>query len=102
MLLGSKPETKINDLKQDASVVVKQILADETSYRIVDKNEINVSRLNQLKNITYDELKKMLRIEGDFCIYIEDEQGQIVLINNSYRGIGSPNISLSGVPCSQK
>lgn len=101
-LLSSKPDTKVSRLKQDAGAVVEQIASDEAIYKIVDGYELNASKLGQLKNITYEELKKMLRIEGDFCIYLEDEKGNIVLINNSYMGIGSPNINLNGVPCSQK
>src|SRR3989338_46406 len=101
-LLSSKPDTKVSRLKKDGGAVVEQIASDEAIYKIVDGYELNASKLGQLKNITYEELKKMLRIEGDFCIYLEDEKGNIVLINNSYMGIGSPNINLNGVPCSQK
>ena len=101
-LLSSKPDTKVSRLKQDAGAVVEQIASDEAIYKIVDGYELNASKLGQLKNITYEELKKVLRVEGDFCIYLEDEKGNIVLINNSYMGIGSPNINLNGVPCSQK
>lgn len=101
-LLSSKPDEKVSNLKQDASEVLKQIASDEAIYKVVDENEVNVSKLNQLKNISYDELKRALRIEGEFCIYLEDEGEKIVLINNSYGGIGSPNINLSGIPCSQK
>lgn len=44
----------------------------------------------------------MLRIGNDFCIYLEDENGNIVLINDTYRGVGSSNINVSKTPCSQK
>ena len=101
-LLNSKPDEKISNLNQDASLVISQIASDEAVYKVVDANEINVSRLNQLKNTSYDELKRLLRVEGEFCIYLEDDGGFIVLINNSYGGIGSSNVNLSGVPCSQK
>ena len=101
-LVGSKPEAKVSDLKEEASVVLKQIVSDNKLYKIVDGNELNNSKLSNLKNISYDELKRNMRLQGDFCIYLEDEQGRIVLINSSYVGIGSPNINVSGVPCSQK
>ena len=100
-LLNSNPETKTNNLKDDASLVVKKVTS-EGYLKIVDGNEINESKLNDLKNLTYDELKRILAIEGDFCIYFEDDKGNIVLINNSYKGIGAPNINLSNTPCSQK
>lgn len=101
-LLDSNPSAKASSLKEQASSVIRQIGSEETPLSIVEDNRINISRLNELKNLTYDELKRRLRIEGDFCIYIEDEKGNLVLINNSYKGIGSPDINLSGTPCSQK
>jgi hypothetical protein len=81
---------------------VRQVASGESNVRIVDNNQVNISKFNELKNLSYDDLKSALRISGDFCIYLEDEKGNIVLINNSYKGIGSPNINLSGTPCSQK
>lgn len=101
-LLNSNPNAKAKNLQEEASLIIKQVGSEEAPLRIVDNREINVSRLNELKNISYDELKRRLRVEGDFCIYFEDEKGNLVVINNSYRGIGSPDINLSGAPCSQK
>ena len=92
---------KTDSLKQEASSVIKEVSSGDSLIRIVDNNELNITRIGMLKNISYDELKFKFRIEGDFCIYIEDEEGNLVLINNSYRSIGSPMINVSGVPCSQ-
>lgn len=101
-LLNPNQGSKASSLKEEASIVIKQVASEEAPLRIVDNEEINISRLNELKNLDYDELKRRLRIEGDFCIYLEDEKGNLVLINNSYKGVGSPNIIISGTPCSQK
>ena len=101
-LLNANPDAKAKNLQEEASLIIKQIASEEAPLRIVDNKEINVSRINELKNISYEELKRKLRSKGDFCIYMEDEKGNLVLINNSYKGIGSPDINLSGTPCSQK
>lgn len=101
-LLNANPSAKASNLKDEASSVIRQVASEEAPFRVVDGDEVNVSRLNELKNLSYDELKRSLRVEGEFCIYFEDEKGNLVLINNSYRGIGSPDINLSGTPCSQK
>lgn len=101
-LLGQNPAAKVSSLKEEASNIIKQLISGGYPLRIVDDNEINISKLNELKNLSYDELKIQLRAEGDFCIYFEDDKGNIVLINNSYKGIGSGSINLSGTPCSQK
>ena len=100
-LLGQNFNIKADSLKQEASSVIKEVSSGESLIRIVDNNEVNVTKIGMLKNISYDELKFRFRIEGDFCIYIEDDNGNLVLINNSYRSIGAPTINVSGVPCSQ-
>ena len=97
---GSVEKTK--NLQQEAAIVIKQISGGDTSLRIVRNNEVNISKIEELKNLSYEELKSRLRIEGDFCIYFEDGKGNVILINNSYRGIGASSINISGVPCSQK
>ena len=101
-LLNENTKNTAGSLKEEASKVVKQVAAEDSLLRIVDNNEINETKLGQLKNLSYDELKSRLRVEGDFCIYIEDDKGYVVLINNSYKGIGSPDINISRTPCSQK
>lgn len=101
-LLNANPNAKVSSLKQEASNIIKQIGSGDALIRIIDNNEINISRANELKNLSYDELKRRLGIESDFCIYFEDDRGYIVIINNSYKGIGAPSINLSGTPCSQK
>ena len=101
-IFNSNPNATASNLKEQASIIIKQTTTEGSAVAIVKNNEINVSKFNDLKNLSYDDLKRMLRVEGDFCIYLEDENGNVVLINNSFRGIGSPKINLSGVPCSQK
>ncbi len=101
-LLSGNPEAKITGLREDASTVIKQMSSKDAPLQIMDDNQINISKTGRLKNITYDELKSLLKIESDFCIYFEDENGYTIIINNSYRGIGSSNINISNIPCSQK
>ncbi|MBI1936102.1 hypothetical protein HYS31_06695 [Candidatus Woesearchaeota archaeon] len=101
MLNSSKGKTA-EELKQKASQVIKEAGASDPTIRLTDNNEINETKMNRLKNMSYDALKKKFGIEEDICIYIEDERGNIIILNNSYKGIGAPNINLSGTPCSQK
>ena len=101
IVLSNNPTENINKLREDASSIIRQLVSGE-ELRIVDGTEVNVSRANALKNTQYDELKRKFRVEGDFCIYLEDSKGNIVLINDSYRGIGAQGINISGAACSQK
>ena len=101
-LLNANTNTKASNLKEDAYIVVRQITSKDSIIRVVDGNEVNINKLNELKNLSYDDLKRKFRVEGNFCIYFEDDKGNFVIINNSYKGIGAPSINLSGTPCSQK
>ena len=101
-LLYGNSGTRASDLKEEALIVIKQVSSGDSSLRILNKNEINITKINELKNLSYEELKQRLRVEGDFCIYVEDGNGNIVLLNNSYKGVGSSSINISGTPCSQK
>ena len=101
-LLNENPNTTVSKLKDEALTVIKQLISGASPPRIVDDNQLNITKINQLKNLSYDELKRRLRVEDDFCIYFEDENGNLILINNSYKGVGASKINLSGTPCSQK
>ena len=99
--LGEDPTGKINRLKEEASSIIRQLVSGEET-RIVDGMEVNVSKTSKLKDTQYDELKRKFRVDSDFCIYVEDNKGNIVLINSSFKGIGASSINLSGAACSQK
>ena len=101
-LANSSPDSEVAGLKADANSVIKQVSNEGNTLSVVSQQEINITKIGELKNLNYDDLKSQLRVDGDFCIYIEDEKGNLVMINESYRGIGSPNINISGGPCSQK
>ena len=102
VLLKPDQSADVRNLEKEASKVVEEVTAQDALIRIIDSNQINESRLAELKNLSYEELKRRLRVEGDICIYFEDEKGNLILINNSYVGIGSSKINLSNTPCSQK
>ncbi len=87
LILGTKQETKIEDLRVDATRVLQNINATE-----------NISQIEELLGLEYGELKRRLRVENDFCIYLEDEEGNVIYIQGK-RGIGSDKIYISDEPC---
>ena len=102
VLASSNRGEKTGNLKEDALSVLKQISSEGSSLKIIDRQTINDTKIGELKNMNYDQLKNTLRVNGDFCIYIEDDQGKIVPINQSYMGVGSSSMNISGIPCGQK
>ena len=101
-LANSSPDSEVAGLKADANSGIKQVSNEGNPLSVVSQQEINITKIGELKNLNYDDLKSQLRVDGYVCIYIEDEKGNLVMINESYRGVGSQNINISGVPCSQK
>ena len=96
------PEGNSN-LNEEAEDIMKKVL-NRNSSRLVESSVVNETLLKDLADEEYPSLKKELRVVSDFCIYFEDDQGNIMNINdagNPYTkyGIGSEKINLSGIPC---
>lgn len=76
--------------------------SNKSSLAFIEGSKIDQQELEELADMSYEELKKQLGIEGgDFCIHFEDEQGNIVFISGK-RGIGSGSVNISGVPCGEQ
>ena len=46
----------------------------------------------------YDDLKDSMNIKNEFCVYFEDENGNIV---EGIKTIGSDKIEVNGKPCGE-
>ena len=90
------PEKK---LKEDASFISKLVTADNSMIEMVFDNEFNESKFISLKNVSYRILKSNMKIDSDFCIYLEDEKGNIIEVNFTYKGLGAGSINVTGTPC---
>lgn len=97
MLQGGKGGTA-KQLEQDASTVLDNLASSDNELGIVDGVEINETKIQQLIDSTYPELKQKMRAGNDFCIFLEDDQGDIIYISNQ-AGIGSGKIKISDTPC---
>ena len=60
--------------------------------------KIDDQKLGEALNLSYENMKQLLGIQSDFCIYFEDEKGNVVPIRNKM-GIGSPLVNFSGKSC---
>lgn len=66
----------------------------------IQGSRIDEQKLREAINLSYDNLKSLLGVESDFCIYLEDENGNIVPMEGKV-GIGSPLASFSGKGCNE-
>jgi hypothetical protein len=101
-MIASNDDVKIDSLKKESLQIIKQVTSEDSTITLVSNNEIDPQKLDTLKDMDYTDLKRRLRADKDFCIYIEDDYGNIVPMNGNYLGIGSPDIDLAGTPCSQR
>lgn len=98
-ILSDKYSSKTDELQDDASVVLENLASEGSDMGVIDGVQINVTRLEELLGKDYSEIKKKARIKNEFCIFFEDEDGNIIYISQDQAGIGSGKINLSNVPC---
>ena len=63
------------------------IEAEKITQKIMDHHDISFAsngiideaKLKQIREMNYEELKSILDTKSDFCIYIEDEYGNLIL-----------------------
>lgn len=71
--------------EQMAAEKITAILLDDHDVSFASKGIINEEKLNEIKNMNYNEFKKFINVKNDFCIYIEDGHGNIILAKGSYK-----------------
>ena len=102
-ILNTKQGTKADELRDEAINALKAIASGDPDIGIIIDDEIDQEKLDVLLSTNYSIIKKKLRIKNDFCLYFEDENGDIIYINVStsatHAGIGSDKIKISGIPC---
>ena len=69
-------------------------------YPVITNGVISEQNVQALYNTPYDQLKQDLQVQGDFCIYMEDDQGNVITVGNKI-GAGNDTLSVSGVGCGQ-
>ena len=97
-ILDTTQGTKADELQSEASKILKDMLSKDSDVRITDGTKINSTKLEELLG-NYSEIKSKLKVKNDFCIYFEDENGNIIYVNTTYTGLGSGIINVSDIPC---
>ncbi len=98
-IFSSSQKGTSEELKRDASKVLKSVSSEDPDVGIMDGIEVDEAKLEQLLGENYDVIKGKIRAEKDFCIFLEDKNGDIIYISPGQPGIGSGKIRISDVPC---
>lgn len=70
------------------------IVLDGGDLGFANNGTIDEAKIREIEGMDYRELKQKLNAKRDFCVYIEDEKGNVVL------AIGSPKLNSDGLSCS--
>lgn len=95
----SSSQKGTSELEKDASKVLKSVSSEDPDVGIMDGIEVDEAKLEQLLGKDYSIIKERIRTEKDFCIFLEDEDGDVIYISPGQAGIGSGKIRISDVPC---
>ncbi|MFP4524238.1 MAG: hypothetical protein ACLFO2_02925 [Candidatus Woesearchaeota archaeon] len=89
--LSSKGSEPIKDLEADARATDTKVTGKQLASLgvITEEGAIDKSEFDQLCQENYEDVKKSLGIENDVCIYLEDEDGNIIPCGPDKAGIGN-------------
>ena len=101
-LMGPAAKNRNSEKLQDEAKKLPGILSASQNLTIifVQGTRVDENKLSQILMLSYENLKALLGIQSDFCIYFEDEKGNIVPAGNRI-GIGSPLVNFSGKACNE-
>ncbi|TAL56726.1 MAG: hypothetical protein EPN86_02555 [Nanoarchaeota archaeon] len=92
-------------LKQQVENLPSSLQENSSKVAFIEGNEINIQRLIQFARMNYSEIQNELGITSDFCVYIEDEKGNIIPIDGK-AGVGSDKVQIGNsssiYKCGQK
>lgn len=86
----------INDKSSEPGTEAKMIadaIMDDHGISFASNGIVDENRLEEVRSMDYWDLKGSLKARNDFCIYIEDEKGNIILSK------GSGKLSKDDVAC---
>ncbi|MEK6876085.1 MAG: hypothetical protein AABX63_01630 [Nanoarchaeota archaeon] len=97
--LDKAPAAAKADLEQEAIQVLRTLTDKNMPISVLESNELVEEKVEYLERMGYDEIKSMVGIKSDFCIFFEDITGNLAQVNEVKSGIGSNKIYINGRPC---
>ena len=72
------------------------LIFDNHDISFANNGVINAAKLNKVQGMNYKELKTYLNAKNDFCIYIRDGNGSVILAK------GSSRLRIDGLSCNER
>lgn len=106
IMLSKNNKPDIADIQVEASVLSSNLDSStgiDTKLKIINDGALDKQKLIELYESQYDTIKNQFGITGDFCIYIVDQNGNIVTVNTTTgdlkNGFGNGELVINGVQC---
>lgn len=99
-LLDQPDVQRLQQNAQKVTTELSQPLSQCGGVSILTDNALDQEGTDCLYQQDYQEIKQQFNIEEDFCMYLEDEDGNIVQVAGK-NGFGSDEVNISGAPCGQ-
>ena len=87
------------DLTKEAKIVLDILTDENTAISLLEANVLIEDKIIELEQMDYGEIKNILGVQNDFCVFFEDISGNLVKIDDIGFGIGSSKIYINGQPC---
>ena len=92
-------ESSKSNLEREAETALNILSDGDKEVSLLVSNVLIEEKVENLNDMGYEEIKSILGIKNDFCIYFEDITGNLVKIDGINPGIGSSKIHINDVPC---
>ena len=84
---------KLNEAGGTEAEKITEMILDDHTISFANNGVIDESKLKEIQSMDYNDFKNFLKVKNDFCIYIEDEDGNIILSK------GSSKLAKDGIYC---
>jgi len=74
---------KLNEPAEMEAEKITEMILNEHDISFANNGIVDENKLKKIQNMDYKEFKNSLNAKNEFCIYIEDEKGNIILAKGS-------------------
>ena len=103
-ILHNISESERDKRVKEEGEMLAEVVTVNSQIGFVKANKLDTGRLQNVKNMNYSDIKRGLDLRNDFCIYFEDENGELITIKDEdgtpiTGSIGSADAKIGGIPC---
>lgn len=104
-LMSKEDKGGTEELEIEAKNLASQLdsSTSDGKYIIIKNGEIDEKNLQKIYGTDYEELKSDLQIKGEFCIFIEDSEGNLIPVDMPAEGeklsMGNEALNVGNRPC---